>query len=94
MSLYIVSTPIGNLEDISVRAIKTIFTVDYLLCEDTRTTGILLTEIKKRYPSLLPANFKKTQLIAYYDEVENTIKIVFAMAHEEIGELKLNDITL
>lgn len=72
MSLYIISTPIGNLDDISVRAVKLLLAVDYLLCEDTRTTGILLTEIQKRYTSLIPMSFKKPILIPYYDEVENT----------------------
>lgn len=72
MSLYIISTPIGNLEDISVRAIKILLTVDYLLCEDTRTTGILLSEIQKRYLSLVPLNFNKPVLIPYYDEIENS----------------------
>ena len=70
-TLFIVPTPIGNLSDITIRAIKTLFSVDYLLCEDTRTTGILLTEIIKRYNTILPNDFQKPKLIAYYDEVEN-----------------------
>lgn len=42
MKLFIVSTPIGNFKDISLRALDTFNEVDFIICEDTRITGNLL----------------------------------------------------
>lgn len=50
--LYIVSTPIGNLGDISLRALETLRDVDMVVSEDTRKTGIMLKHFQIRKPQI------------------------------------------
>jgi 16S rRNA (cytidine1402-2'-O)-methyltransferase len=47
-TLYIVATPIGNLEDVTLRAVKVLSDVDIVLAEDTRVTGKLLNYINSK----------------------------------------------
>lgn len=61
--LYLIATPIGNLDDISFRALKTLFGVKVILCEDTRKTLGLLRTYQKDGEEI-------PELISFYEENE------------------------
>lgn len=77
--LYIIATPIGNLKDISKRAVEIFEKVEILLCEDTRQTNKLLLGLQIK---------NRPELISFYDEVEEQklpIVIEWLKQGKEIG---------
>lgn len=64
-TLYIVATPIGNLEDCSKRALRILSEVDLILCEDTRVTKKLLDHYQIKTPTLSYHQHSKLKKVDY-----------------------------
>jgi 16S rRNA (cytidine1402-2'-O)-methyltransferase len=73
--LYVIGTPIGNLEDITLRALRILKEVDLILCEDTRVTGKLLAKYEIGTPTMSyhsqSAVSKIDHIIAFLEEGKN-----------------------
>ena len=79
--LYLVSTPIGNLGDISQRALDTLRSVDYVISEDTRKTGMLLKHF----------NIKKPQISFREDNEERALPKVLTLLDESMSVALVTD---
>jgi len=66
--LYVVATPIGNLEDITYRAVKILKEVDFIACEDTRHSKILLDNYQIKTPTVSYHQHSKISKIEYLIE--------------------------
>ena len=66
--LYLVPTPVGNLDDITLRALKVLQEVDLILAEDTRTSGQLLKHFDIHRPMLSYHKFNEHQTVAHIVE--------------------------
>ena len=63
-TLYLIPTPIGNMEDITIRAINTLKLVDVIFCEDTRVTGQLLSYYNINKKLISSHNFNESKNIS------------------------------
>ncbi|OQA92526.1 MAG: Ribosomal RNA small subunit methyltransferase I [Elusimicrobia bacterium ADurb.Bin231] len=64
-NLYIVATPIGNLEDITFRAVNILKSVDLIACEDTRHSRVLLSKYEISKPLTSYHSYNKTEKLSY-----------------------------
>jgi 16S rRNA (cytidine1402-2'-O)-methyltransferase len=73
-SLYIVPTPLGNLRDITLRAIEVLQNVDLILCEDTRTSAKLLQHYSIQKPLSPYHQHNEHKIVAHLIEQLSTGK--------------------
>ena len=80
--LYLVGTPIGNMADMSPRAIETLRSADVILCEDTRVTGILLNNL----------GIEGKKLISYHEHNKASRKdMVTELLSKDLNVVQVSD---
>lgn len=85
-TLYVVATPIGNLDDVSVRAVKVLLGAPVIACEDTRHTGQLIRILEDRFPEYVVEKNRRYLSVRDWNEAEIVGKVV--------EELKTSDVAL
>ena len=60
-TLYLIGTPIGNLEDMTYRAVRVLGEADLIACEDTRTSGVLLKHFDIHTPLISYHKFNENE---------------------------------
>lgn len=78
-SLYVVSTPIGNLKDISLRALEVLKSVDNILCEDTRVSAKLLQNFDIKTPLMVYNDHNAVHVIPKIVELMSLQRKTFAL---------------
>ncbi len=76
--LYVVATPIGNLEDITLRAIRVLTTVPVIACEDTRHTGQLIKHLNRELPV-------KYISVRDWNELSTLEQIIIALQQDDVA---------
>ena len=83
-TLYVVATPIGNLEDITLRALRILREVDYIAAEDTRHTGQLLRHFEIDKPLLSLHEHNERNRVAQIAELlaqGKNVALVLSLIH-------------
>lgn len=87
-TLYIVSTPIGNLEDITLRALRILKSVSLIAAEDTRTTSVLLKHYEIRTPLISNHNLNERTKV---DQLIETLSTSDVAIVSDAGTPVIND---
>ncbi len=80
-TLYMVATPIGNMEDITLRALKVLESVDVVACEDTRHTALLLSKF----------NLKKRTIACHAHNEENSANGIVSLLEQGLDVAYCSD---